>query len=224
MTPTPESLEALSNLREFSNYQWYIIPILVIVLYIYATEIQKAQQTNNWNVVFAGLTVFGMDLINETWNALVFHFTDYSAFWTTPARSTFIIMIGWNLEIAMMFSITGIVFGKFLPEDKDKKIFGIPNRWFFAASFAAFAVFVEILLNISDALIWEYPWWNATPWGVPLIFLFGYFHFFVAAFLVHDAKEMKTKIKAVGTIYAIGLIAVLVFMFIPTWIGADAWI
>ncbi len=121
MTPTPESLEALSNLREFSHYQWYIIPILVIVLYIYATEIQKAQQTKNWSIVFAGLTVLGMDLINETWNALVFHFTDYSAFWTTPARSTFIIMIGWNLEIAMMFSIAGLVFAKFLPEIKIRR-------------------------------------------------------------------------------------------------------
>ena len=153
-----------------------------------------------------------MDLINETWNALVFYFTNYSAFWTTPGRSTFIIMIGWNLEIAMMFSIAGLVFAKLLPEDKNQKVFGkIPNRWFFASLFAAFAVFVEILLNISGALVWEYPWWEATPWGVILIFLFGYFHFFVAAFIVHDMKEMKNKMKAIGIIYGIGIFAICIF-------------
>ena len=212
MAPTSASLEALSNLRRFDNYEWYIIPILVIIMYIWVVEIQKAQETKNWNIVFAGLTVFGLDLINETWNALVFTFTNHSAFWTTPARSNFIIMIGWNLEIAMMFSIAGLVFAKLLPEDKNQKIFGkIPNRWFFAGIFAAFAVFVEILLNISGALVWEYPWWEATPWGVILIFLFGYFHFFVGAFLVHDLNTIKKKILAIGIIYGIGILAVCIF-------------
>jgi len=78
MVPTPASQTALSNLRDFTNYEWYIVPLLVIVMYIWATEIQKARETKNWNVVFAGLTVLGMDLINEIWNALVFHFTNYS--------------------------------------------------------------------------------------------------------------------------------------------------
>jgi len=212
MAPTPASLEALLNLRKFDNYQWYIIPILVIIMYIWAVEIQKAQKTKNWNIVFAGLAVFGMDLINETWNALVFTFTNYSAFWTTPGRSSFIIMIGWNIEIAMMFSIAGIVFAKLLPEDKNQKLFGkIPNRWFFACLFSAFALFVEILLNISGALVWEYPWWEATPWGVILIFLFGYLHFFVAAFYVFDLDEMKKKTKFIGVIYGFGLFAVCIF-------------
>lgn len=211
MVTTASSI-ALLNLRKFSDDVWYIIPILVIVMYLWANEIQKAQKTKNWNVVFSGLTVFGLDLINETWNALVFTFTQHSAFWTTPANSAFIIMIGWNLEIALMFSIAGLVFGKLLPEDKNQKVFGkIPNRWFFASVFAAFAVFVEILLNIAGALVWEYPWWNATPWGVILIFLFGYFHFFVAAFLVYDMRDMKSKIKALGIIYGIGIVAVCIF-------------
>ena len=212
MLQTPASIEALLNLRVFTDNAWYMVPILVLVMYLWANEIQKAQKTKNWNVVFSGLTVFGLDLINETWNALVFTFTGHSAFWTTPGNSAFVIMIGWNLEIALMFSIAGLVFGKMLPEDKNEKVFGkIPNRWFFAALFAAFAVFVEILLNIADMLIWEYPWWNATPWGVILIFLFGYFHFFVEAFLVYDIRDMKNKYKAIGIIYGIGIVAVCIF-------------
>ncbi|MFX1418035.1 MAG: hypothetical protein ACFE9N_03845 [Promethearchaeota archaeon] len=212
MPPTPASIIALSNLRQFNDDVWYIIPILVIVMYLWANEIQKAQKTKNWNVVFAGLTVFGLDLINEIWNALVFTFTNYSAFWTTPGNSAFVIMIGWNLEIALMFSIAGLVFGKLLPEDKNQKVFGkIPNRWFFAAVFSVFAVFVELLLNVAGALVWEYPWWNATPWGVILIFLIGYFHFFVGAFYVYDMTETKQKIKTIGIIYGIGIVAVCIF-------------
>lgn len=212
MQQTPASLEALSNLRVFTDNAWYIIPILVLVMYLWANEIQKAQKTKNWNVVFSGLTVFGLDLINETWNALVLTFTGYSAFWTTPGNSAFVIMVGWNLEIALMFSIAGLVFGKILPEDKNEKIFGrIPNRWFYAVIFSVFAVFVEILLNIAGMLVWEYPWWNATPWGVILIFFIGYFYFFVGAFYVYDLREMKQKYKAIGIIYGIGIVAVCIF-------------
>jgi len=88
-------------------------------------------------------------------------FTDYSAFWTTPGASALVILVGWNIEILFMFSIAGIVFAKVLPEEKDEKLFDrIPNRWFNAALFAAFCVFVEILLNWSDYLIWEYVWWH----------------------------------------------------------------
>jgi len=67
------------------------------------------------------------------------------------------------------------------------------------------------MFKISGALVWEYPWGEATPWGVILIFLFGYFHFFVGAFLVHDQNTMKKKITAIGIIYGIGIIAVCIF-------------
>ena len=204
MAPTDASLEALSNLRQLNpETGWYIIPILAIVLYIYGVEIKNARETKNWNTVFAGLTVLGLDLINEIWNALVFAFSNYSAFWTTPSASAYIILIGWNLEIAFMFSIAGITFAKFLPDDKNKKILGLPNRWAMAIGFSLFCVVVEIFLNWGNYLIWEYVWWN---WYNPvLIFLIGYFHFFVGAFYVYDLPELKDKIKVVGIIYGVGI-------------------
>ncbi len=210
MTPTDASLEALSKLRQLNpETGWYIIPILAIVLYIYGVEIKQARETKNWNTVFAGLTVLGLDLINEIWNALVFAFSNYSAFWTTPSASAYIILIGWNLEIAFMFSIAGIIFAKFLPDDKNEKILGIPNRWAMAIGFAIFCVVVEIFLNWGDYLIWEYVWWN---WYNPvLIFLIGYFHFFVGAFYVYDLPELKDKIKVVGIIYGVGIILLCIF-------------
>jgi len=204
MAPTDASLEALSKLRVLNpETGWFIIPILAIVLYIYGVEIKNARETKNWNTVFAGLTVLGLDLINEIWNALVFAFSNYSAFWTTPSQSAYIILIGWNLEIAFMFSIAGITFAKFLPDDKSKKMLGLPNRWAMAIGFSLFCVAVEIFLNWGNYLIWEYVWWN---WYNPvLIFLIGYFHFFVGAFYVYDLPELKDKIKVVGIIYGIGI-------------------
>ena len=62
MAPTAASLEALSKLRELNSENgWYIIPLLAIVLYIYGTEIKAARETGNWSIVFAGLTVLGLD-------------------------------------------------------------------------------------------------------------------------------------------------------------------
>jgi len=210
MTPTDASLEALSKLRQLNpETGWYIIPILAIVLYIYATEIKQARETKNWSTVFAGLTILGLDLINEIWNGLVFAFSNYSAFWTTPSASAYIILIGWNLEIAFMFSIAGILFAKLLPDDKNQKILGLPNRWALAIGFALFCVVVEIFLNWGNYLIWEYVWWN---WYNPvLIFLIGYFHFFVGAFYVYDLPELKDKIKVVGIIYGVGIILLCIF-------------
>ncbi|MHA1197061.1 MAG: hypothetical protein ACTSRH_12335 [Promethearchaeota archaeon] len=211
MTPTPASLEALSKLRVLnSEFGWYIITLLSIVLYIYSVEIKKAQETKDWSVVFAGLTLLGLDIFNETWNGLVFAFTNDSAFWTTPGASAYIILIGWNIEIAFMFSIAGIIFVKLLPEDKNKKIFGLPNRWAMAIGFTIFSVIVEILLNFGNYLIWEYPWWN---WYNPiLIFLFGYLYFYIGAFYVYDLPTTKAKIKVVGIIYAVDFILLSIFL------------
>jgi len=72
--PTKSALEALSILRDPSQFQWYVIPFLLIVLYIYFVEIGK----KNWSRVFAGLALWGMDWFNEIWNGLVFHFTNYA--------------------------------------------------------------------------------------------------------------------------------------------------
>ncbi|MFO7797155.1 MAG: hypothetical protein ACQERB_07080 [Promethearchaeati archaeon] len=212
MVPTPDSLLALSKLRILNqDFGWYIIPLLAIVLYIYGVELKKARETGNWSTIFAGLTVLGLDMINEIWNALVFFFTNYSAFWTTPGSSAYIILIGWNIEILFMFSIAGIIFAKFLPDNKEEKVFGrISNRWFNAILFAAFCVFVEILLNWGNYLIWEYPWWH---WYFPpLIFIIGYLIFFVGAFYVYDMEDKKKQIQFVGILYAIGIVALVVFI------------
>lgn len=212
--PTPASQMALEGLRDLSTLKWYVIPLLAIVFYIYTNEIKKARNTGNWNAIYAGLTVFGMDFFNETWNGWVFHFTQHSAFWTTPGETALRTMMGWNIEIMFMFAVSGIIYYNTLSENK---ILGISNRWFWAIGYSAFCVFVECILNIGGHLVWEYPWWNRTFWGVWLIFFFGYFHFYVATIIVIGMKSEKYKILTISIIYAIAIIMNIWGMGIMGW-------
>lgn len=211
--PTESASQALSILRDGSQFQWYVIPLFALVVYVYATEMEK----KNWNLVFAGLAFWGVDWFNEIWNGLVFHFTQHAPVWGAPADTAFLILIGLNIEICFMFAIAGIIFSKMLPADKSLKILGLPNRLFIAAAGSIFCVFVEAaFLNPVGALTWDWPWWNArAPW---LIFLFGYLTFFLAAFWVHDMVSVRRKAVTVGSIYAFDAACLIVFAGILGWI------
>ncbi len=210
--PTEFASQALSNLRNPSLFQWYVIPLFAFVVYVYAVEVER----KNWSLIFAGLAFWGMDWFNEIWNSLVFHFTNYAPVWGAPGKTAYLILIGLNIEICFMFAIAGIAFSKLLPTDKKLKIFGIPNRILFAVTFSIFCVVVEILLNAVDALTWDYAWWTAK---FPLfIILFGYLHFFLISFWVFDMETIQKKIKTVGIIYSVDIIAIILFGFILKWI------
>ena len=203
---TPATEQALSGLRDLSMIKWYIIPLLSLVFYVYVREIKEARQTKNWNAVLAGLTIFGVDFFNETWNGWVMYLTQRSAFWTTPGDTALRTMVGWNIEIIFMFLLLGIIFYHTLSESKKEKIFGMPEKWFWAIGYSVFCVFVECLLNIGGHLVWEYPFWNLSFKGIWLIFFFGYFHFFCFAILVISLKTLKNKIITVGMIYAVPIL------------------
>lgn len=210
--PSENAERALSILREGGHFSWNVIPILVLVVYVYAVEIER----RNWSVVFAGLALWGMDWFNETWNALVFHFTHYAPLWAAPGRTTYLILIGLNIEICLMFAILGVVGAKLLPADRRAKILGIPNRWFLAVTLSATAVVIEIFLNAAGALTWDYLWWSARS---PLpILLAGYLPFFVVAFWVHDMQSLRRKALAVGSIYAFDAACLLLFGPVLGWI------
>jgi hypothetical protein len=203
---TEATLQALNGLRDLTMIKWYIIPIMAIVFYIYTKEIKLAKQSGNWDAVFSGAAIFGVDFFNESWNGWVLHFTQRSAFWTTPGDTALRTMVGWNIEIMFMFAILGIIFYHTLTEDKKVKILGIPEMWFWAIGYSAFCVFVECLLNMGGHLVWEYPFWYLSLKGIPLIFLIGYFHFFCAAIWVITRKTMKAKIGVLVFFYAVPII------------------
>jgi len=209
---TPSALAAQRILRDGSLFQWYVIPLFALVVYVYAVEIER----RNWNLVFAGLAFWGMDWFNEIWNGLVLHFTQYAPCWGAPGKTAFLILIGLNIEICFMFAIAGITFSKLLPADRRLKILGLPNRLFFAITGSVFCVFVEILLNRAGALAWDYAWWNrGAPW---LIFLVGYLPFFLVAFWVFDMDSVRRKIKIVGAIYAVDIACLALFAGVLKWI------
>ncbi len=214
---TDATLQALENLRDLSMIKWYIIPLLSIVFYIYTREIKEARATGNWDAVFAGLTIFGVDFFNETWNSWVMVLSGRSAFWTTPGDTALRTMVGWNIEIMFMFSLMGIVFYHSLNPDQKARILGLPDMWFWAVGYSAFSVFIECFLNMGGHLVWEYPFWERSFKGVWLIFLIGYFHFFCAAIFVITRKALKTKIITICVIYTVPVIMNILGLGIFKW-------
>jgi len=210
--PTESASQALRILRDGSQFQWYVIPLFALVVYVYTVEIER----RNWSLVFAGLAYWGMDWFNEIWNGLVFHFTQYAPVWGAPGKTAYLILIGLNIEICFMFAIAGVAFSKMLPRDKKMKVLGLPNRLFFAITGSIFCVFVEVLLNSVNALTWDYTWWRAgAPW---LIFLVGYLPFFLVAFWVFDMDSIREKAITVGSILGFDLLCLVVFGAILNWI------
>ncbi|WP_421845393.1 hypothetical protein [Mycobacterium sp.] len=202
---TDSARDALEHLRDISQFQWYIIPLFVLVLYVYAVEVER----RNWNVLFAGLAFWGMDWFNEIWNALVFYGTGRAPVWGAPGHSAYQILIGLNIEISLMFAVLGIVAAKLLPADPGMRILGVPNRWLFAVVNAWLAVGVEIGLHHAGVLTWDYPWWQAS---MPvLIFLAGYLPFFAVSFWVHDMPRVRSKAVVTGCIFGVDAVGLIVF-------------
>jgi hypothetical protein len=172
---TDASLEMLSNLRSTENLQWYVVPLMVLIVYIYNTELEK----KNWGIVLLSIYFFATSgVVLEIVNALVLHFSGYSALWTTPGRSAYVIYAGWNIEILFLAAIGGLVVLKGLPEDRHMKILGVPNRLFLSVVNATVAVFVEVLLNQVGLLVWEYKYWSwphiyliLVWWTIPYLIL-----------------------------------------------------
>jgi hypothetical protein len=209
---TESAQQALRILRDPAQFQWYVIPLFALVVYVYANEVEK----RNWSLILAGLAFWGMDWFNEIWNALVLHFTNYAPVWGAPGKTAFLIFVGLNIEICFMFAIAGITFSKMLPADKAMKIIGVPNRWFVAVTGSIFCVIVEYLLNGGGVLTWDYTWWNrGAPW---LIFLLGYLPFFLVAFWVLDMESLRKKTNVVGAIYGFDAVCILLFGVVLKWI------
>jgi hypothetical protein len=210
--PTEAAAQATEILRNPITFQWYVITLFALIVYVYANEVER----RNWSLIFAGLAFWGMDWFNEIWNGLVFHFTNYAPVWGAPGQTAYLILIGLNIEICFMFAIAGVTFSKLLPADKSLKVLGVPNRLLFAILGSIFCVIVELLLNAAGALTWDYSWWNVgAPW---LIFLVGYLPFFLVSFWVFDMPTVRQKAITVGSILAFDLICLVLFAGVLHWI------
>jgi len=203
---TEASQRALEGMRDFTTLQWYVVPLLAVVFYVYVNEIRKAREGGSWDVVYAGVTLFGMDFLNETLNGWILNLTDRSALWTAPGPTALRTMVGWNIEIMFMFAISGVIFWASISKDPERKLFGLPEKWALAIGYSAFCVFVEWFLNRGGLLVWEYPFWNRSFGGIWLIFLFGYFHFYVATIFVNWLRPHRPRLIALGVIYGLAIV------------------
>ena len=203
---TAATTKALEGLRDLSTMQWYAIPLLAIVFYIYTIEIRKARDQGDWNPLVAALAIFGADFLNESLNGWFMVISGRSALWTAPGPTALRTMIGWNIEIMFMFALLGFVFYHSLSDKRDSRIAGLPEPWFWAILYSAVCVAVEIALNSGGLLVWEYPFWRASILGVIPIFLFGYLWFFAWAILAIFRKTTRAKILVIAAPYGTAIL------------------
>ena len=204
--------EAERLLRDPDQFKWYTVSLLAFVLYVYSVEVERRR----WDIVLAGVALWLVDWFNEVVNALVLHFSDRAALWTVTGDTSYLILIGLTIEISFMFAVAGIVFVKMLPPDPHMRILGVPNRLALALGFSCFCVFVEILLHGTGYFHWEYWWWN-VPF-VPLIVIFGYITFFLAAAYVYDLRDTRRQVTVVGALATLVGAMILLFGPILEWI------
>lgn len=113
---TPEMLEEV--LQDVTTLNWYIVPIFVIVMYLFVSEIKK----KHFNVVFGAAAFWLADVFNETWNSMVYAVTGQPVWGTTAAgHSALQILVGYNIEISFMFMLLGMVACKMLPGSPDSE-------------------------------------------------------------------------------------------------------
>jgi hypothetical protein len=190
--------EAQEILRDGSTFEWSTVALLGLVFYVYAVEVERRR----WDIVLAGLAFWFMDWFNELVNSAILHISDRAPLWTVTGDTSYLILIGLNVEISMLFLVAGIVFVKQLPPDRRLRILGVPNRLLLVFAFACLCVLVEVFLESTGYFTWEYWWWN-TPF-VPLIVVFGYMTFFGIAAWVYDMGDDRPRqLRVVGTVAAI---------------------
>jgi hypothetical protein len=204
--------QAHALVRDASHFQWFVIPLLLMVIYAYSEQVTEKR----WSVVLGAVAFWLMDWINEIWNALLFHFSGFAPAWATPGSSAYVILIGLNIEICFMFAIMGLFAVRTLPADRHLKIAGINNRVFLATVNSVLCVFVELWLNHIGALTWEWRGWNVdTPY---LIFLIGYLPFFVVAYWVHDMPSRRRQVTVVASLAGLVVAGLALFAGVLGWI------
>lgn len=204
---TESARAALVGLRDLSTLQWYVVPLLALLFYIYVVEIRSARQTGNWDAIVAGVTLFAADFVNESINGWIFAISGYSALWLAPGPTALRTLVGWNVEIMFMFAIAGILYYKSIDEDPGARVLGMPNRWFWALFYSAVSVIVEFALNAGGLLVWDYRWWNRGLIEAVPIFVFGYLWFYLAAKYAIERPTLRAKVRVpvVLLAFAIGL-------------------
>ncbi len=207
---TEATLQTLDVLRSTDYFQSYIILYIPFLLYVYAVEIQRKA----WDNLLLGLIFSAAVFLPEYVNGLVLHFSQYAGLWMTPKNSSFVILVGVNIEISLMFCTAGIIFAKFLEVDKHSNILGVPNRIVIPVAMGVFCVLVELALNRFGILVWEYKYWSWPH--VEFIFIAYTAPFFLATW-VHDNMRRKNKAILFFSLLTANVILWIIFVNVLGW-------
>ena len=201
---TDAAREALEILREGETFEWSTVTLLGLAMYVYAVEVERRR----WDIILAGVAFWLMDWFNELVNSLIFHASDRAPLWTVTGDTSFLILIGLNIEICLLFLISGVVFVKFLPPQG--------HRMLFVFLCSTVCVVVELLLEWTGYFTWEYWWWNTETF--PVIILLGYATFFAVAAWVYDmGDDRRRQLRVVGTLAVVN-VALAVGLAIGGWL------
>ena len=209
-----ESMDLVNAIRVRSteNFNWTFIFILAVVFYVYWTEIHK----KNYEIVRAGLALYGVHWLYEIMNAVVAKAFGYPLWSVSNDSTTFILLIGVCWELSMMFSLAGMISFKMLPQDRSKRYFagklgknGVSCKMVGALEMALlFALFESFLAGTSNhSFIWVYRWWGVIP-----VFITTYVPFFLASNYVPDMAPKKRDSFLI-TVWS--LVFVLLIVLIP---------
>jgi hypothetical protein len=185
--------EAQEILRDGSTFEWSTVALLGFAMYVYAVEVERRR----WDIVLAGVAFWLMDWFNELVNSGVLHASDRAALWTVTGDTSYLILIGLNVEISLLFLVAGIVFVKQLPP----RGYRLP----LVIAFSCVCVAVELFLESTGYFTWEYWWWNTESF--PVIVALGYMTFFGIAAWVYDmGSDRRRQLRVVGTLAAVDLV------------------
>lgn len=205
---TQSALTILRNPQE--TMHWYIVPLFVMLLYF----INKELAEKNYKIVLGGFALWAVDIFNEIWNSMICFISGYAPVWGTPVgvgNTAWLLMIGYNIEISIMFLFMGMMACHSLPKDPKAKILGINSRVFLCVVYTTAAVVVECFLNYCGILTWEWSFWQRScPW---VLWIIGYLPFFAAAFYVHDRPTIKQSVKCVAGLLGFDLILIVICAF-----------
>lgn len=193
---------AIGAVRSTDNFNWSFIALLALVVCgVWVPRIRDKK----WNAVFAALALYGVHWFYEIMNAVICRFSGYALWHVSPESTSWIILVGVCWELSLMFSVAGFT-AELLPADKDMKILGVNNRIVFAIGSALGFSLFEIFLASTPAFIWVYRWWGFLP-----VFVTTYIPFFLASYLIYDAKRATQK-KFCGVLWAVDALLMLVLI------------
>ena len=203
---TEPTRAALAVLRSSANFDWPIVYLLVLTIFIYSGEVMAQR----WNVIAAGLAFWFADWINELVNSAILFCTGRAPLWVETGHTSYQILVGLNAETSLLFLLCGMVLAKLLPPDPRAKILGFNSRWMLIGGQSVLSVLLEVVLNRWGYLNWYWPFWNVGA-GLILIVIFGYTWFYVVAAWAHDAETETKRWSIVGGLGSVAILLAIVF-------------